>query len=248
LRARKKFKRDREDEIDPAIRPEAEPDAESRTAHSAAKGLVTEPMLTLEIEGGEFSFMVDTGAMVSLIQPGISGAQVQPCDVQATGVTATQLDILGEQDVRFKLRGNGDYMSVVHTFVVSHLKRRSSGILGMNFLQRVGAEISLTAQILFIGHYSFPLKSRELEVSGTQRLITVGRTESLCFDREEGETGLVGDWEGTVELAETVTVPPLSARIARCRVIRRSVSAVVKVPRNEAVLIEPEGLPGIYSR
>jgi hypothetical protein len=56
----------------------------------------------------------------------------------------------------------------------------------------------------------------------------------------------VGDWEGTVELAETVTVPPLCARIARCPVIRRDNSAVVKAPRNEAVLIDPEGLPGNY--
>ena len=40
--------------------------------------------------------------MVSLIQPGISRAQVQPCDVQARGITGTQLDILGEQDVKKK--------------------------------------------------------------------------------------------------------------------------------------------------
>ena len=32
-----------------------------------------------------------------LIQPGISEAQVQPCDVQASGVTGTQLDIAEEQ-------------------------------------------------------------------------------------------------------------------------------------------------------
>jgi hypothetical protein len=33
--------------------------------------------------------MVDTGAMFSLVQPGISKAQVQPCDVQARGITGT---------------------------------------------------------------------------------------------------------------------------------------------------------------
>jgi len=44
--------------------------------------------------------MVDTGAMVSLIQPGISKAQVQPCDVKARGVTGTQLEVLGEQEIR----------------------------------------------------------------------------------------------------------------------------------------------------
>jgi hypothetical protein len=36
--------------------------------------------------------MVDTGAMVSLIQPGVSKAQVQSCDVNVRGVTGTQLD------------------------------------------------------------------------------------------------------------------------------------------------------------
>ena len=48
---------------------------------SAAKGLVTEPVLTVRIGGEEFSFMVDTGAMVSMIQPDIRKAQVQLCDV-----------------------------------------------------------------------------------------------------------------------------------------------------------------------
>jgi hypothetical protein len=216
------------------------------TALSAVKGLVTKPVLTLQIGGEEFTFMVDTGAMVSLIQPGISRAQVRPCDVQARGVTGTQLDILGEQEVEFALRSNNDFVTFVHTFVVSPLKRCSSGILGMDFLHRVGAEISLTAQSLYMGRYSFPLRGQELVFSEVQRLITAGQTRPVCDDRKEGEFGPVGDWQGTVELAETVTVPPLSVRIARFRVVRRNDSMVVKVPRSEAVLIEPEGLPGIY--
>ena len=43
-------------------------------------GIVTEAVLTIDIGGEEFLFMVDTGSMVSLIQPGISRAQMQPCD------------------------------------------------------------------------------------------------------------------------------------------------------------------------
>jgi hypothetical protein len=116
----------------------------------------------------------------------------------------------------------------------------------MDFLQRVGAEISLTAQLVYIDHYSFPLRGQEWEVSEVQRLITAGQTGPLCLDQEEEKAESVGDWEGTAELAETVTVPPLCVRIGRCRVIRRDNSAVVKVPRNEAVLIDPEGLWGIY--
>ena len=134
---------------------------------SAVDGLVTESVLTLQIGGEEFNFMVDTGAMVSIIQPGISRAQVRPCDIQARGITGTQLDILGEQEVEFTLHGNNGFVTFEHTFVVSPLKRCSSGILGMDFLHRVGAEISLTAQSLFMGRYSFPLRGHGTGVSGS---------------------------------------------------------------------------------
>ena len=43
-----------------------------------------------------------------------------------------------------------------------------------------------------------------------------------------------------------MTVPPLAVRIARCRVIRRDDSMIEKVPRNQEVLVDPGGLPGIY--
>jgi hypothetical protein len=218
---------------------------EGGTALSVAKGLVTEPVLTVEIREEGYAFMVDTGAMVSLIQPGISKAQVQPCDIKARGVTGTQLEILGEQEVEFVISTRDFSLTFIHTFVVSPLTRCSSGILGMDFLQRVGAEISLTTQSLNIGRYSFPLKSREQGDSTVQRLINaeLGGPPNLGSEEENGEPV---DWEGTVELAETVTVPPLSVRIARCRVVRRENSTVIKVPRNQEVLVDPEGLPGVY--
>ena len=92
--------------------------------------------------------------------------------------------------------------------------RCSSGILGMDFLQRVGAGIGLTAQLLYMGRCPFPLRGQEWEVSEVQRLINAGQTESLCLDQEEWEAESVGDWDGTVELAETVTVTLFSVRIA----------------------------------
>ena len=47
--------------------------------------------------------MVDTGAMVSLIQPTICKVQVRTCDIHARGVTGTQLEIYGEQLVEFTI-------------------------------------------------------------------------------------------------------------------------------------------------
>jgi len=137
---------------------------EECTALSVGMGLVTEPVLTIEIGGGEFLFMVDTCAMVSLIQPGISKAQVQPCDVKARGVTGTQLKII-EQKFEFTVRDQGYFMTFVHTVIVSPMNRCSSGIFDMDFLLQVGAEISLTSQSLNIGRYSFPSMRREQGVS-----------------------------------------------------------------------------------
>ena len=119
---------------------------------------MTEPILTLEVGEKDFEFMVATGALVSVIEPGISRAHVLPCYVRARGIRGTQLEVLGEQELEFTLRNQEYSSSFVHTFLVSPLKRCSSGILGMDFLQWVGAEISLTAQLLHIGHHSFPLK------------------------------------------------------------------------------------------
>ena len=151
--------------------------------------------------------MVDTGAMVSLIHPGISRAQVQFCDVKARGVTGRKLEILGEQEVEFSIKGQDFYLTFKHTFIVSPLEHCSSGILGMDFQQRVGDEIILTTQSLNIGHYTFPLKDLEYGVSKVRRLITAETEETSDLDQEEGEDKPVWDWEGTVELAETVTVP-----------------------------------------
>ena len=107
-----------EDEDNPAVQPEVEPNRGGCTALSVAKGLVTESVLTLEIEGEECVFMVDTGAMVSLVQPGISRAQAQPCDVQARGVTGTQLEVLGEQEIKFTVK-NKDYYMTFRTYICS---------------------------------------------------------------------------------------------------------------------------------
>ena len=94
--------------------------------------------------------------------------------------------------MKFKLRNKNGSMTFVHTFVVSPLICCSSGILGMDFLQRVGAEISLTTQLLCVDHCSFPLRGQESEVSTVQRLINAGHEESSSLGSEEGKLSLWG--------------------------------------------------------
>ena len=144
--------------------------------------------------------------MVSVIQPVISRAQVQQCDVRSRGIIGTQLEVLGEQEIELTLRNQEYSRSFVHTFLVSLLKRCSSGILGMDFVQRVGTEISLTSQLLNIGHHSFPLRGQESGVSTAQPLINGGQKGPSGPGKEECEDEPGEDWEGTVQLAEAVTV------------------------------------------
>jgi hypothetical protein len=85
----------------------------------------------------------------------------------------------------------------------------------MDFLQRVGAEISLTSQSLYIGHCSFPLRGQESEVWAVLRLINAEHGESSGLGSKEEKVEPVGDWEGTVELAETDSTPSLCENIPR---------------------------------
>lgn len=52
--------------------------------------------------------------------------------MQARGVSGTQLDILGVQDVKFRIGTEGNSMTFVHPFIVSPLEICSAGILGMD--------------------------------------------------------------------------------------------------------------------
>jgi hypothetical protein len=88
-----------------------------------------------------------------------------------------------------------------------------------------------------------------LRVSNDHRLANEDREGLESCSREEGNDEAVEDWVGTVELTGTVTVPPLSVRIAQARVIRRDdLAVVVKVPQNQVVMVDTvaECLPGIH--
>jgi len=241
----KRVKRDRECEFDPDALPEIKPRHTDRIALSTVKGLVTEPLLTVEIEGKELQFMVDTGTMVSIIQPTVSKTQMRVCDVQARGVTGTELEISGEQ-IEFSIKSLDGYVKFEHTFIVCPLTRCSYGILGMDFLRLVGAEMSLTSQSLDIDHHNFPFVDREGETPTNPCLASGGRKGIALSTPPEVMDESVGYWAGTVELAETVSVPLLSATIARCTIVRRDSSTSEQVPRKQLVMVDPEGLPGIY--
>jgi hypothetical protein len=209
---------------------------------------VTGPLLTVEIEGEVFMVMVDTGSMVSLIKPDTRKAQLRACDVQATGVSGTQLHILGVQDIKFKIGAERNSVTFVHPFAASPLEICSAGIFSMDFSHKVGAEINLTSHSLTMTDRLFRLSNSGKGAPVLPSLANDGQ-EGASTRRVDGANGdSVEEWVGTVELAEAVALTPLSGRIARCRVVRRDGSMDNMTPQNKVIMVDPgpKCLPRIY--
>lgn len=68
----------------------------------------------MTIEDKTCKFLVDTGAVVSLIQPGVSSVQLCQTDVYAKGVTGDALELMGSQVVQVRL----DSLAIDHEFIV----------------------------------------------------------------------------------------------------------------------------------
>jgi hypothetical protein len=85
--------------------------------------------------------------------------------VQARGVSDTNLKILGVQEIKFKWEFPSGSLTFLHSFVVRPLEICSAGILGLDSLQRVAAEISLTDKLLTLRNRRFPLSSAGLPAS-----------------------------------------------------------------------------------
>jgi hypothetical protein len=219
---------------------------------------MTQPLLPVEIDGNIHDFVVDTGATVSLVKPFVSKSQYRKCAVQASGVSGTNLEILGLQNIEFRITNEDSKMTFVQAFVVCPLVIDSTGILGMDFLHKVGAEISLTTSLLSVNGCHFRLKTMRSEdfvshVTGNRN----DPTRGLATHEPGGvQTSILASeplaeqWTGIVELAETVLVPPLSGRIARGRVVRRGDPTELREiefpkekpepPREAVVLVDPE--------
>ena len=88
----------------------------------------------------------------------------------------------------------------------------------MDFLQRVVAEIRMTSRPLDIDHHTFHFVDQGRTPTGPCLASGGGEWPALLTHSEMTDES-VGDWVRTVELAATVSVPPLSATITRSRFV-----------------------------
>ena len=81
--------------------------------------------------------ILDTGSNISIMQPGISKSNVQVTTMEPYRVTGDTLDIKGQQTVTFRMNGR----RFTHPFLVCSLPTTAAGLLGTDFLSRLGAKL-----------------------------------------------------------------------------------------------------------
>ena len=122
------------------------------------------------MEGEPHQFLIDSGASLSLVKPGVSLVVIKPMDLAARGITGTKLKSLGTQEIEIEL-GRRVY---AHEFLVTPLDVEYSGVLRLDILRQMEAKVSLCSGGLIIGRRRYELtgldcKDRELsQVTVTQ--------------------------------------------------------------------------------
>ena len=96
------------------------------------------PTTAMEIEGVSRHLILGSGSSVSILQPGVSRSDVSIATVKPYGVTGEVLEIKGHQSVSFCLNGS----EFRHSFLVCTLPTDAAGLLGTDFMEKVGAEIN----------------------------------------------------------------------------------------------------------
>jgi len=121
-----------------------------------------ELLLEVQVEGIIHQFLIDSGASVRLIKPGVSQAAIAPTDLAAMGITGAKLKSLGTQEVENQL-GNRTY---THEFLVTPLGVDCSGVFGLDLLRRVEAKVDLCSGGLIVGRRRYDLSGLECQDRG----------------------------------------------------------------------------------
>ena len=101
----------------------------------------------LEIEGRAKRLIIHTGSNVSVLQPGVSSSEIKESPLKPFGVTGEDLDGRGQQQVSFTLGGQ----RLDHLFLVCPLPTETPGLLGMDFFEKLGAEVSFKRTLTLSG-------------------------------------------------------------------------------------------------
>lgn len=87
-------------------------------------------------------FLVDTGAMISVIKNGICKKKIRPTQITAKSATGNKLKVYGEQKIGLNI---GEHCQVYHDFLVADLQTTYDGLLGVDLLKKLGVKIDFAS-------------------------------------------------------------------------------------------------------
>ena len=131
------------------------------------------------MEGKLHQFLIDSGANLSLVKPGVNQAEIKPTDLAARGITGTKLKSIRIQEIEIK-SGNLTY---THEFLVIPLAVEYSGVLGLDILQQMETKVGLCSSGLIIEQRHYELVGLDCQDrSSPQVIVTQPIAESgMCW-------------------------------------------------------------------
>ena len=211
-------------------------------------------LLEILIEGKRHFVLVDSGASLSVIKPGISSSELLPTQTAAKGITGNKLRITRTQIITFCVGSK----TFEHEFLTAPLEVDYSGVLGVDVLKRMEAKVDLLTStlVLWTSHRLSEQKAEQSALINRQpQAVREGSGMGLITPEAIGPKAFVGkpipglssggpnihDWD--VVASGPVTLPPLSEGIVVGKMRGR---CSLDIPQE--VLVEPAGIgmPGAY--
>jgi hypothetical protein len=106
-----------------------------------------ELLLEIDIGRGLHQMLIDSGASVSVIKPGIIASEIQTTQTFGRGITRNRLKVMGKR-------------TFIHEFLIALLNTEYSGILGVDVLRHMGARVDLRTSTLLLGWKQYPFQGR----------------------------------------------------------------------------------------
>jgi hypothetical protein len=165
------------DVLVPNIEPKAEGE-EVGLAHLRVDGL--EFLLENEVEVRGHLVLVDSGEGLSVMQPGVSDAELQSTQIAARGIKGNKLKTTGIQAITIRVGSK----TFKQEFLIAQLDVDYSGIFRVDILTRMEAMVDLRTSTIVLWRISHRLTSQDVE-----RCASFNREPQA--DREETGTVLI---------------------------------------------------------
>ena len=170
-------------------------------------------MVTVNIDNELKEFIVDTGATVSVVKPGVSRSKLLSAEVAATWVTGHELEIEGSQVFTLEFDNRELYE---HRFTVCPMEIKQDGILGLDFLTKYKINVDIVNRVLLTQNGKVPLLQqppcRESVQSVGSGLYTQKNPLTRFLLKSDSDSCLVGHGEAEITDSFRTASPELDTQ------------------------------------